>query len=190
MEAMAGEEGVSGYGRPSMGCSPSPSGRLRWRPSRAHEAGLIPYAPGQVDGARRSKASNGPSGNRVDGTGTWSWSWPPLGPHVPLGQLPSLQGGHGRCPPPGSSTGYKGGGAQSLQAKAGTPIPMGHSPPPRFGGWSIRLSTVPPNSAQSSPGSVSLWAEGSGSAHTRGPQGQRCWDRAPGHPGSQCRDCY
>lgn len=103
-----------------------------WRPSRAHEAGLIPYAPGQVDGARWSKASNGPSGSRVDGTRPWSW--PPLGPQVPLGQLPSLQGGRGRCPPPGSSTGDNGGVPRACKRRRAPPSPWDTAPLPGLGG--------------------------------------------------------
>lgn len=156
-----------------MGCGPGPSGRVRWRPSGAHGAGLIPHAPGQADRAHRSKASNGPPGSRVGGRGSWTWSWPPLGCRE------VVAGAHAQAAALGTMW-----GAQSLQAKVATPIPMGHRPPPWSGWWPVQLSTVSPSSSQSSPGSASLRAEGSSSAHTRGsprPAVLR-WDSWPPQP--------
>jgi len=142
-----GEEGVSGCRRPSRGCGPGPSGRVQWRPSGAHGAALIPHALGQADRARRSKASNGPSGSRVGGRGTRRWSWPPAEPCVPRGQLPGLQGGDRRCPPPGSSNGDNT-GCPELASGGGNPYPHGHIPPP----WSgVMVNTAEHRSSKFSP---------------------------------------
>lgn len=64
---------------------------------------LIPHALEQEGRAHRSKASNGPSGSRVEGM--WDMGMASPGATSPKGTAPSLQGGQGRFPPPGSSTG-------------------------------------------------------------------------------------
>lgn len=75
--------------------------RVPRRPSRAHGAGLIPHTLEQAGRAHRSKASNGPSGSSVEGMGDMGMASPRA--TCPKWTAPSLHGGQGRFPPPGST---------------------------------------------------------------------------------------